>query len=126
MAPIDTVLTGGMEMELNQIILLLANRNRVVMRLWTRSPINLDSMAIEMGNGILDGFVVKGKSLLGTVDESREGFLVDVDGGLLHAGFTGYVGGIEKAPVVWSGLITAVLFLWFFFVVLRGEVGRGR
>lgn len=114
-----------MEMELNQIILLLANRNRVIMRLCTGGPINLDSMTIEMGNGILDGLIVKGESLLGAVDEAGERFLVDVDGGLLHAGFAGHVGRVEKAPVVWSGLVAAVLFCCV-YGVLRGELGRGR
>lgn len=84
------------------------------MCLCTRSPINLDSMAIEMGNGILDGFIVKGKGLFGTVHEAGEGFLVDVDGGLLHARFAGHVGGIEEAPVVWSCLVAAVLFCFFY------------
>jgi hypothetical protein len=128
MAPIDTMLTWGMEMELNQIIFLLSNRNRIVMGLATRGPINFDSMAIEMGHCIFDWFIIEYEGLFGTVDETREGLGVDVNGGLLHACLAGHVGWVQEAPVIWSCLIATVLFFFGGGVFFNGErrCGKGR
>lgn len=126
MAPIDTMLTWGMEMKLNQIILFLSNCNRIVMGLATRGPINLDCMAIEMGHCVFDWLIIECEGLFGTVHETGEGLGVDVNGGLLHPCLAGHVGWVQEAPVVWSCLVTAILFSVVSGVFFYGESRRGR
>src|SRR5690348_16368038 len=109
MSPNNPMFTRGMEMELHQIVHLLANSNRVIMGIRTRRPVNLDRMPIKMSDNVFERLIVECKSLGSADNEPRKCVGVDVHGRLLETLVAEYVGWVQETPMTWSRLVCAVL-----------------
>jgi len=100
-----------MEMELVQIICLVPDRDRVVMgRTSVRSPVHLDRVTGPVGDGVLDGLVIKDQGPLYALGDGSDSIIVEVDGRLMHTRVTEVIGWVEESPVSLSSSIRIVLF----------------
>lgn len=98
-----------MEMELHQVIHLLADNNRIIMSIRTWCPVHLDRMSIEMRNNIHEGLVVKLHGFARAVDEARECISIDVDGRLFESLVADHIVWVYNAPMAGSSPVCAVL-----------------
>lgn len=105
---VDTVLGGGVEVEVDQVVLLALDSDRVgVVVVGAILPLTLDSVAVVAAEDVAQGLVLDGQLLL---DQGHVGGAKgNVDGRLAVACAADAEEGVEGAPMLRTGVILTIL-----------------